>query len=45
MTTSPEWSFLSSSLVKEVASYGGDVSRLVPPIVADALREKFGGGA
>lgn len=28
--TSPTWSFLSSSLVKEVAAYGGDVSHLVP---------------
>ena len=30
MATSPKWSFLSSSLVKEVASYGGDVEGLVP---------------
>jgi len=30
MTTSPAWSFLSSSLVKEVASFRGDVSGLVP---------------
>jgi pantetheine-phosphate adenylyltransferase len=43
MTTSPAWSFLSSSLVKEVASFGGDVSGLVPPVVAEALRERFGG--
>jgi pantetheine-phosphate adenylyltransferase len=35
--TSPEWSFLASSLVKEVASYGGDVSGLVPDFVNDAL--------
>ena len=28
--TSPEWSFLASSLVKEVATFGGDVSGLVP---------------
>jgi pantetheine-phosphate adenylyltransferase len=34
---SPEWSFLASSLVKEVASYGGDVSALVPDFVNDAL--------
>jgi pantetheine-phosphate adenylyltransferase len=33
--TSPTWSFLSSSLVKEVAAYGGDVSHLVPePVYA-----------
>jgi pantetheine-phosphate adenylyltransferase len=35
--TSPEWSFLASSLVKEVAAFGGDVSKLVPPIVLDRL--------
>jgi pantetheine-phosphate adenylyltransferase len=35
--TSPEWSFLASSLVKEVASYCGDVSALVPDFVNDAL--------
>ncbi len=32
MTTAPNWSFLSSSLVKEVARYGGDVSGLVPAL-------------
>jgi len=42
MTTSPAWSFLSSSLVKEVARFGGDVSGLVPPVVAERLREVFG---
>jgi pantetheine-phosphate adenylyltransferase len=45
MTTSPAWSFLSSSLVKEVARFGGDVSGLVPPVVAERLREVFGGRA
>ncbi|MCZ4498138.1 MAG: coaD [Marmoricola sp.] len=35
--TSPEYSFLASSLVKEVATYGGDVSRLVPPFVLERL--------
>ena len=33
--------YLSSSLVREVARYGGDVSRLVHPVVAQALRERF----
>jgi len=42
MTTAPQWSFLSSSLVKEVARFGGDVSGLVPPVVAERLREKAG---
>ena len=35
--TSPEWSFLASSLVKEVAAFGGDVSGLVPGFVHDRL--------
>jgi pantetheine-phosphate adenylyltransferase len=35
--TSPEYSFLASSLVKEVAGFGGDVSRLVPPMVLERL--------
>ena len=45
MTTAPQWSFLSSSLVREVARFGGDVSELVPPVVAERLRERFGGAA
>ena len=39
--TSPEWSYLASSLVKEVAKHGGDVSGLVPPIVLDELNAKY----
>jgi pantetheine-phosphate adenylyltransferase len=35
--TSPEYSFLASSLVKEVAAFGGDVSGLVPDAVRDRL--------
>ncbi len=42
MTTSPQWSFLSSSLLKEVARFGGDVSGLVPAAVADRLAERLG---
>ena len=45
MTTSPQWSFLSSSLVREVARFGGDVSGLVPPPVAERLAERLGGVA
>ena len=37
MTTNPLYAFLSSSLVKEFAKYGGDVSGLVPPTVLDRL--------
>lgn len=39
--TSGEYSFLSSSIVKEVKSYGGDVSRFVPPLVERALEAKL----
>lgn len=35
--------FVSSSLVKEVASFGGDVSAMVPACVNSALRTRFGG--
>lgn len=38
--TAGTYSFLSSSIVKEVAAYGGDVSRFVPKTVEDALRRK-----
>lgn len=44
LTAKPEWSFLSSSLVKQVARYGGNVDGLVPPNVAKALAERFRGG-
>ena len=36
-----QYSFLSSSIVKEVAKYGGNVSELVPVVVEQALKEKF----
>ncbi|MEN2994978.1 MAG: pantetheine-phosphate adenylyltransferase [Thermodesulfovibrio sp.] len=38
---SEEYSFLSSSLVKEIAYFGGSVKNLVPSIVEKALRNKF----
>jgi pantetheine-phosphate adenylyltransferase len=41
MTTNPLYSFLSSSLVKEIAKYGGDVSGLVPDIVLDRLHARL----
>ena len=44
MPTSPEWSFLASSLVKEVARFGGDVSGLVPGFVHEALQARFAEG-
>jgi pantetheine-phosphate adenylyltransferase len=41
MTTNPQFSFLSSSLVKEIARYGGDVSGLVPETVLTRLRARL----
>ncbi len=40
ISTSPEYSFLASSLVREVARFGGDVSSLVPPLVAKRLQDR-----
>lgn len=41
MATKPDYSFLSSSLVKEIAKYGGDVSSWVPGNVLKALKSRF----
>jgi pantetheine-phosphate adenylyltransferase len=41
LSTNPLYSFLSSSLVKEVATYGGDVSGLVPKTVLSRLTERL----
>jgi pantetheine-phosphate adenylyltransferase len=41
VVTSPKHSFLSSSLIKEVARFGGDVSSMVPPSVLERLQSKF----
>ena len=41
MTTNPLYSFLSSSLIREVAKYGGDVSGLVPEPVIGKLRARL----
>jgi pantetheine-phosphate adenylyltransferase len=43
MATSPTHSFLSSSLVKELAHYGGDVSTMVPASINAALKLRVGG--
>lgn len=40
LLTGPENSFISSSMIKETALFGGDVSKLVPPEVAIALKKK-----
>ncbi len=41
LMSSPKFSFLSSSIAKEVARYGGDISGLVPEKVARAMHAKF----
>ena len=41
VATNPEYSFLSSSLVKEVATWGGDVAGLVPDTVLARLRSRL----
>lgn len=41
LTTSLDYAYLSSSTVKEVASYGGDISKFVPSSVADLVYQKF----
>jgi len=41
LMSSPKFSFLSSSGVKELAMFGGDLSGLVPPQVADRLKEEL----
>ena len=42
LTTSLEYAYLSSSTVKEIASFGGDISECLPEEVADMVYEKYG---
>lgn len=42
LTTSLEYAYLSSSSVKEIAYFGGDISQCVPKFVADKVYEKYG---
>ena len=41
VATNPKWSFISSTLIREVARLGGTVSGMVPPEVDEALKSKF----
>ena len=41
LPTTLKYTFLTASLLREIASHGGDVSRYAPPIVCDALAKKF----
>lgn len=42
LTTSLEYAYLSSTIVKEVASYGGDISHFVPEHLIERIYEKYG---
>jgi len=41
LTPSEQWSFISSSLVREVSRFGGDISEFVHPVVSAALKRRF----
>lgn len=41
LITSLEYAYLSSTTVREVAAFGEDVGRFVPPVVAEAMRRKY----
>ncbi len=41
LSTNLQYAYLSSTTVKEVASYGGDITKFVPKIVADAVIERY----
>jgi pantetheine-phosphate adenylyltransferase len=42
MTTDPKYFVLRSSAIKELASFHGDVSTMVPPLIVEALKAKYG---
>ena len=42
LMTGLRWIFTSSSIIKEAASFGGNINGMVPPIVSRKLKEKFG---
>jgi pantetheine-phosphate adenylyltransferase len=42
LMTGLRWIFISSSIIKEAAQFGGDINGLVPPFVEKKLKEKFG---
>jgi len=42
LMTDYKWFYTSSTIIKEAASFGGDISGLVPEVVNEALKEKFG---
>lgn len=42
LMTDYKWFYISSTIIKEAARYGGDIKGLVPPIVGEKLKKKFG---
>ena len=44
MPTDPKYFVLRSSAIKELAAYGGDISSMVPGVVAEAVKKKFSSG-
>jgi pantetheine-phosphate adenylyltransferase len=42
LMTDYKWFYISSTIIKEAASFNGDISGLVPPVVCNKLKEKFG---
>lgn len=42
LMTDYKWFYTTSTIIKEAASFGGDISGLVPPLVHERLKEKFG---
>jgi pantetheine-phosphate adenylyltransferase len=45
LITREEHTFLSSTIIREIASFGGDTSSMVPPNVAEALTKRFNNGS
>ena len=41
LMTDYKWFYISSTIIKEAASYGGDISGLTPPVICKKLKEKF----
>jgi len=42
LMTGMRWIFISSSIIKEASQFGGDTQKLVPPVVYEKLKERFG---
>ena len=42
LNTSLKYAYLSSSIVKEMAMYGGDISKFVPACIIETVRERYG---